>query len=101
LEQYFKTFRKHEGNGPGLVLAIPLGMPKRAILKEVSKMIERAGVTVPPKAQKAKRSLAAKRLRSAPLFMGIKLLWIKAQNPDWVNWKLGVAANVSPKMPKD
>ena len=97
LEKYFKTFRQHEGNGPGLVLAIPLGMPKRSILKEVSKMINRAGVTVAPKAQKAKRSLTAKRLRSAPLFMGLKLLWVKAQHPDWVNWRLGVAANVSPK----
>lgn len=96
LEKYFKTFRQHEGNGPGLVLAIPLGMPKRAILKEVSIMINRTGVTVPPKAQKAKRSLTAKRLRSKPLFIGLNLLWAKAQNPDWVNWRLGVAAKVSP-----
>jgi len=59
-------------------------------------MINRTGVTVPPKAQKAKRSLTAKRLRSAPLFMGLNLLWAKAQHPDWVNWRLGVAAKVSP-----
>lgn len=96
LEKYFKTFRQHEGNGPGLVLAIPLGMPKRAILKEVSKMINRTGVTVPPKAQKAKRSLTAKRLRSPPLFIGLNLLWAKAQHPEWANWRLGVAAKVSP-----
>jgi hypothetical protein len=96
LEQYFKTFRKHEGNGPGLILAIPLGMTKKAILKEVSNMINKAGVAVPPKAQKAKRSLTAKRLRSPPLFIGLNLLWTKAQNPDWTNWRLGVVANVSP-----
>lgn len=96
LEQYFRGFRKHEGSGRALILAIPLGMPKRAILKEVTKMINKTGVTVPPKAQKAKRSLAAKRLRSAPLFIGLNLLWAKAQNPDWVNWRLGVAAKVSP-----
>jgi hypothetical protein len=96
LEQYFKAFRKQEGSGRALILAIPLGMPKRAILKEVSKMINRSGVTVPPKAQKAKRSLTAKRLRSAPLFIGLNLLWAKAQNPDWANWRLGVAAKVSP-----
>jgi len=96
LEQYFKGFRKHEGSGRALILAIPLGMPKRAILKEVSRMINRTGVTVAPRAQKAKRSLTAKRLRSAPLFIGIKLLWAKAQHPDWVNWRLGVVAKVSP-----
>ena len=97
LEQYFKGFRKHEGSGRALILAIPLGMPKRAILKEVTKMINKTGVTVPPKAQKAKRSLTAKRLRSPPLIRGIHLLWIKAQHPEWVNWRLGVAAKVSPK----
>lgn len=96
LEQYFKSFRKHEGSGRALILAIPLGMPKRAILKEVTKMINKTGATVPPKAQKAKRSLTAKRLRSAPLFIGLHLLWAKAQNPDWTNWRLGVAAKVSP-----
>lgn len=96
LEQYFKGFRKHEGSGRALILAIPLGMPKRAILKEVTGMINKTGVTAPPKAQKAKRSLTAKRLRSAPLFIGLNLLWAKAQNPDWVNWRLGVAAKVSP-----
>jgi len=97
LEQYFNTFRKHEGNGPGLILTIPLGMPKRAILKEVSNLINKAGVAVPIKAQKAKRSLTAKRLRSAPLIIGINLLWAKAQHPDWANWRLGVRAKVSPK----
>lgn len=97
LEQYFKGYRKHEGSGRALVLAIPLGMPKRAIQKEVTRMINKTGVTAPPKAQKAKRSLTAKRLRSAPLFIGLHLLWAKAQNPEWVNWRLGLVANVSPK----
>jgi hypothetical protein len=96
LEQYFKSYRKHEGSGRALILAVPLGMPKRAILQEVSKMINRTGVTVPPKAQKAKRSLTAKRLRSPPLFIGLNLLWAKAQHPEWANWCLGVAAKVSP-----
>ncbi len=97
LEHYFKTFRKHEGSGRALILAIPLGIPKRAILNEVSKMITKAGVAVPPKTQKPKRVLTAKRLRSRPLFVGLHLLWLKAQHPDWVNWRLGVAAKVSPK----
>lgn len=96
LEQYFKSFRKHEGSGRALILAIPLGMPKQEILKEVTRMINKTGVTAPPKAQKAKRSLTAKRLRSAPLFIGLNLLWTKAQNPEWVNWRLGIAAKVSP-----
>lgn len=96
LEHYFNGFRKQEGSGRALIAAIPLGMPKRAILKEVTKLINKTGVSVPPKSQKAKRSLTAKRLRSAPLFIGLNLLWAKAQHPDWVNWRLGVAAMVSP-----
>jgi len=97
LEHYFKTIRKHEGSGPGLILAIPLGMPKKTILKEVARMIGRAGVTVLPKAQKASRPLAAARLRSKPLFIGLSLLTFKARFPNKENWRLGVMAGVSPK----
>lgn len=96
LEHYFKTHRKLEGSGHALIVAIPLGMHKRTIIKEVSNLINKTGVTVPPKAKKAKRSLAAQRLRSAPLFIGLELLWTKAKHPSWVNWRVGVAANVSP-----
>lgn len=97
LEHYFKALRTKEGNGPGLILAVPLSMNKRYLMRQISMLIDRTGVTAPVKAKKAGRPLAAQRLRSAPLFRAIHLLWGKAQKPDQENWRLGLRCNVSPK----
>ncbi len=97
LERYFKKLRPTEGNGPALLLGVPLGMNKRYVLNLVSKAIDQAGVIVTPKAKKAARPLAAERLRSKPLFIGLRLLTFKARFPDKENWRLGVMAEVSPK----
>lgn len=96
LDHYFKTSRMQEGEVPSLILSVPLGMNKRYVLSQVTKLIDQAGVSVPVKAQKAKKSLAAKRLRSAPLFTMIHLLRNKSANPNLELWRLGVIANVSP-----
>lgn len=96
LDHYFKTFRVQEGEVPSLILSVPLGMNKRYVLSQVTRLIDQAGVSVPVKAQKAKKSLVAKRLRSAPLFTMIHLLRNKAANPNLELWRLGVIANVSP-----
>lgn len=66
-------------------------------MRQISMLIDRTGVTAPVKAKKAGRPLAAQRLRSAPLFRAIHLLWGKAQKPDQENWRLGLRCNVSPK----
>lgn len=97
LEHYFQKLRPPEGNGPALVLAVPLGMNKRYIMRQITLLIDRAGVAVPVKAQKSKRPLTAERLRSEPLFKAIHLLWEKAQKPDQELWRLGLRANISPK----
>ena len=96
LEHYFKVSRVTEGEVPSLILSVPLGMNKRYVLGQVSKLIDQAGVEVPVKAKKAKRSLTAKRLRSAPLFTMLHLLRNKAANPHLELWRLGVMAKVSP-----
>lgn len=96
LDHYFSVHRQQEGEVPSLILSVPLGMNKRYVLSQVTKLIDQAGVVVPVKAQKAKKSLVAKRLRSAPLFTMIHLLRNKAANPDLELWRLGVIAKVSP-----
>jgi hypothetical protein len=97
LERYFKKLRPPEGNIPALVLAVPLGMNKKYVLKLVSNYIDQAGVEVPKRAKKSVRPLAAERLRSKPLFIGLRLLTFKARFPHKENWRLGVMAEVSPK----
>ena len=97
LEHYFQKLRPPEGNGPALLLAVPLGMNKRYVMRQISLLIDRSKVPVPAKSKKSSRPLAAERLRSAPLFRAIHLLWAKAQKPDQTLWQLGVRCDVSPK----
>lgn len=96
LEKYCAKPREKEGKPPALILSIPLGMNKKALLDQVSKMIDNAKVPLPPKSQKAKKPLTAKRLRSSPLYNGIRLLWFKAGIPEYKLWQLGVKAKISP-----
>lgn len=96
LNEYLNAGRVKQGLPPSLILALPLGIPKRTLMMELSKLIDRANVPVPPKAQKAKRSLSKQRLRSKPLFTFIKLLMYRAGSPSSPLWKIGLRSNVSP-----
>lgn len=101
LNDYLQSDRIKQGFPPSLLLALPLGVPKRTLMMELSKLIDQANIAVPPKAQKAKRTLTKQRLRSKPLFMYIKLLMYKAGSPSSPLWKLGVRAKVSQKHSED
>lgn len=100
LEHYFKKLRVNEGEPSALILSIPLGMPKKSLLQQVSKLIDLSKVDLPIKSQRAKKPLAAKRLRSEPLFKMIELLWSKSMNPTMEQWRLGIKAEVSPSLNK-
>lgn len=96
LDRYFKVMRVAEGEVPSLILAVPLGMNKRYLMKQITLLINKAGVEVPVRAKKAKKELTAQRLRSAPLFTMLHLLRNKVANPNLELWRLGVIAKVSP-----
>jgi hypothetical protein len=96
LEQFFATKRTSEGQPDAMILSIPLGIDRRNLLRQVARLIEAANVPVPPRTQRAKRSMEGLRLRSKPLLMGIRLLMYRATNPNWSLWQLGVMAKVSP-----
>jgi hypothetical protein len=70
-------------------------------MMELSRLIDKTNIAVPPKAQKAKRVLTKQRLRSKPLFIYIRLLSYKSGNPSLSHWKLGLLAKVSPKHSED
>jgi hypothetical protein len=97
LDQYLTKSRANEGKPISLVVGIPLGMPKNYLLRQVSKLIDMAKVELPTKSQRASRPLAAKRLRSAPLFIQLHTLMYRARLPDAQLWKIGTLAKVSPK----
>lgn len=97
LKRYLNNHRPGQGNPPTIFIALPLVIPKRRLLKQVSQMIDQANVPVPIKAQKAKRSFSAKRLRYEPLQMYLDVLRGRARDPDMPLWKLGLNCNISSK----
>ena len=99
-QHYLGNIRTTEGNPISLVLGIPLGIPKADLLRQVSKLIDNAKVPLAKKSSRANRELAAKRLRSEPLFIQLRILMAKAQYPDMQLWKVGLWAKVSAKHAK-
>lgn len=99
-EYYLTKTRASEGNPISLVLGVPLGMPKAALLRQISKLIDGAKVPLLSKSKRAGKALAAKRLRSEPLFIQLRILMAKAQYPDMQLWKVGLWAKVSAKHAK-
>lgn len=97
LEQYFNKQRASEGNPPALLLAVPVAQPKRQLLAYISKLIDAEAVPLPIKSQRAIKPLAAKRLRSAPLFIMLRILMARAQYPQLPLWRIGKHAGVSQK----
>jgi hypothetical protein len=97
LEHYFHKQRAGEGNPPALLLAVPLGQPKRQILAYISKLIDAEAVPLPSKSQRTIKPLAAKRLRSKPLFIMLRILMARAQYPEIPLWRIGKHAGVSQK----
>jgi len=97
LEHYFHKQRAGEGNPPALLIAVPLGQPKRQLLAYISKLIDAEAIPLPVKSKRAVRPLAAKRLRSAPLFIMLRILMARAQYPDIPLWRIGKYAKVSQK----
>lgn len=97
LDHHFEKIRPEEGKGPALILSVPLGINKRTVLAQISKLIDQSKVEIPVKAKKSARPLDAKRLRKDPLLIAINILWNKSKDPEIDLWRLGVLAKVSPK----
>ena len=97
LDDYFNKPRMLEGLPPALLLSVPLNMNKKYLLTQVSKLIDRniqRRPNHPP--QKAYKRLAAKRLRSEPLFKMLRLFMYKACYADMEQWRIAVKINLSP-----
>jgi hypothetical protein len=99
-EHYLTKTRAVEGNPTALILGLPLGMPKADLLRQISKLIDSSKVPLLSKSKRASKALAAKRLRSEPLFIQLRILMAKAQYPDMQLWKVGLWAKVSAKHAK-
>lgn len=97
LRRYLRVIRPAEASPPTLLLSVPLGVSKEEVLKQVEKLIDNEKVPVKVKAHMAKRPFTAQRLRSEPLFLGLKLLLARTKFPTMSLWRLGALFNVSPR----
>jgi hypothetical protein len=98
LVDFFKTDRVQEGNGPTLILAVPLGMKKQQALREIAKLIDDAGVSAAPiGVKKLARPHEGERFRLFPLIRGYLLLRGRVMNPKLELWRRGVKHKVSPR----
>lgn len=87
---------REQGQQETLVLAIPVGLPKAQIAKQVAAFVEkipeaeRQTVSRPPKYQ-----LLRRKLDRDSLFKYIMCMWLKANAPKLALWRIGVYAKVS------
>lgn len=86
----------NQGKPTTMVLAIPVGMTKAQILKQVAAEIakypeaHRSFADTPPK-----YSLISRKLDNRSLFKYLMCVWTKARLPKAALWRIGVAAKVS------
>lgn len=85
-----------QGAQSTVVLAIPVGLPKAHIAKQVAALVEkfpeahRNRASNPPKYQ-----LIRRKLNSESLFKYIMCLWLRARLPKTALWRIGARAKVS------
>jgi len=90
--------RSNENNPEALLVSIPMGVPKKELLKYLDVLIDKHQIRVTPKTEQSKFRFSGKRLHIDPLFLSLRALTVYAAAPnDFPLWKTGLIANVSPK----
>jgi hypothetical protein len=95
---YLKTKAAKAGNSPALIISIPLDNDSKSRMQWVKKyLMEYKDLRKSQKVKiKPKIELKGKRINQQALVRGWGLLIFKSAFLDMENWRLGVAANLSP-----
>lgn len=96
INHYFNVSRQVDEQPAVVIMAIPLGLPKKKQLELISKRLDHHKISLPIRAASSRRPLAAERLRNQPLIHGLGLLWARAREPKLPLWKVGAVCKVSP-----
>ena len=94
--KYIDGAWQQQGQQRTMVVAIPVGLPKARILKQVEKLLE----TYPEdkrtlRHKKPKYALAGKRQDKHSLFRYLMVNWVRMQLPNERLWRIGVLTNIS------
>jgi hypothetical protein len=95
LTNYLQETRRSEGLTAALLVAIPLGMRRSEVHKQIDLLMGQHTPEETDEEQKPKIALMGQRLRAKTLFNGIRLLWFRAAKPKWEYWRLGAKARLS------
>jgi hypothetical protein len=82
------------------ILSIPLSGDRKNILKQIDKLLSKEvfeSYFMPRMSGYTFHRLSGERTHVEPLEIGLKMLYLKANNPDLANWRLGVKAGLSKK----
>lgn len=95
LDNFLNDIRESEGLTQTLILALPCGLRKGEVLKQVAALLDAEVTTPSTSSNQPLLTLQGKRLRKDVLLKGMRLLWFRAAKPKWEYWRLGAKANLS------
>jgi hypothetical protein len=101
LIEYLDKLRPNSGMHGSLILAIPPQLSKRDLLVQISNLLNDfnrinnkndENMSKP----RAKYECQVSKLREAAIRQSFEAVMVRAQNPDWPIWKIGVELNLHP-----
>jgi hypothetical protein len=87
--------RKAEGLSAALIVSIPLTLKRNELLKKFGVLIDEYLDMNVYEEIKPKIKLKGERFHIQAMAKGLRLIWLKADNPDLELWRLGAKANLS------
>jgi hypothetical protein len=95
LDNFLSDTRESEGLVKTLLVALPLGLRRAEVLKQVAELFDKETAGSLQQNQQPLLKLQGQRLRKDVLLKGIRLLWFRAAKPKWEYWRLGAKSNLS------
>lgn len=101
LDEYLDKLRPNSGMHGALILAIPPHLSKRDLLVQISNLLNsynhanKKHNEITPK-PKAKYECQVSKLREAAIRQSFEAVILRAKNPDWPIWKIGIELDLHP-----
>lgn len=99
LENHLNVVRPSQGNPATLILALPLGIKKIEIMRQVQEFVEKHGTAPMPVEPRLK--LHGQRFRRDDILKGLRALWFRAGVPEWEPWRIGAQAGIGHENTRD
>ena len=86
LDNFLTETRPSEGLNASFLVALPLGLRKADLLKQLDRLLNQREAESKVHQQMPPLALVGQRLRAKVLFSGLRLLWFRAAKPRWEYW---------------